>query len=124
MVFFTNVCYIWKGNKRRSSAIYISIRSVAAPPPWFVVPRSPVGYRVLYMYRAPAFYMYSRNIFPDFSLQHFNWSNKWLLKLNILKCKTVNFIYLDEDAFVMLYKSSVRSHLEYAKQYVIRIDLD
>jgi len=30
--------------------------------------------------------------------------------------KTVssNFIYLDEDAFVMLYKSLVRSHLEYA----------
>ena len=25
-----------------------------------------------------------------------------------------NFIYLDEDAFVMLYKSLVRSHLEYA----------
>ena len=25
-----------------------------------------------------------------------------------------NFIYLDDDAFVMLYKSSVRSHLEYA----------
>ena len=25
-----------------------------------------------------------------------------------------NFIYLDEDAFVMLYKSSVRCHLEYA----------
>jgi len=24
-----------------------------------------------------------------------------------------NFIYLDEDAFVMLYKSLVRSHLEY-----------
>ena len=103
-----------------------------------------------------------------------DWSNKWLLKLNILKCKTVffgrninknytyslqgtqlerlehmkdlgvifdnelnfvqhckekintaysylgiifikrNFIYLDKDAFVMLYKSLVRSHLEYA----------
>jgi len=25
-----------------------------------------------------------------------------------------NFIYLDKDAFVMLYKSLVRSHLEYA----------
>jgi len=25
-----------------------------------------------------------------------------------------NFIYLDDDAFVMLYKSLVRSHLEYA----------
>ena len=25
-----------------------------------------------------------------------------------------NFRYLDEDAFVMLYKSLVRSHLEYA----------
>ena len=25
-----------------------------------------------------------------------------------------NFIYLDEDAFVMLYKSLVRSHLDYA----------
>ena len=25
-----------------------------------------------------------------------------------------NFIYLDEDAFVMLYKSLIRSHLEYA----------
>jgi len=25
-----------------------------------------------------------------------------------------NFIYLDEDAFVMLYKSLVRSHIEYA----------
>ena len=25
-----------------------------------------------------------------------------------------NFIYLDEDAFVMLYKSLVRFHLEYA----------
>jgi len=25
-----------------------------------------------------------------------------------------NFIYLDEDAFVMLYKSLLRSHLEYA----------
>ena len=25
-----------------------------------------------------------------------------------------NFIYLDEDPFVMLYKSLVRSHLEYA----------
>ena len=25
-----------------------------------------------------------------------------------------NFIYLDEDTFVMLYKSLVRSHLEYA----------
>jgi len=25
-----------------------------------------------------------------------------------------NFIYLDEDAFVMLYKKLVRSHLEYA----------
>jgi len=25
-----------------------------------------------------------------------------------------NFIYLDEDAFVMLYKSLVRSYLEYA----------
>jgi len=25
-----------------------------------------------------------------------------------------NFIYLDEDAFVMLYKSLVRSNLEYA----------
>ena len=98
-----------------------------------------------------------------------DWSNKWLLKLNILKCKTVffgrninkNYTYsvqgtqlkrlehikdlgvifdselhfvqhckekintaysflgiikrnLDEDAFVMLYKSLVRSHLEYA----------
>ena len=103
-----------------------------------------------------------------------DWSNKWLLKLNmnILKCKTVffgrninknytyslqgtqlvrlehmkdlgvifdtelnfvqhckekintaysylgiikrNFIYLDEHAFVMLYKSLVTSHLEYA----------
>ena len=26
-----------------------------------------------------------------------------------------NCIYLDEDAFVMLYKRSVRSHVEYAK---------
>ena len=26
----------------------------------------------------------------------------------------INFIYLDEDAFVMLYKSLVRSHSEYA----------
>jgi len=104
-----------------------------------------------------------------------DWSNKWLLNLNILKCRTVffgrninknytyflqstllerlehmkdlgvifdselnsvalvqhckenintaysylgiikrNFVYLDEDAFVMLYKSLVRSHLEYA----------
>jgi len=100
-----------------------------------------------------------------------DWSNKWLLKLNILKCKTVffgrninknytyslhgtqlerlehmkdigvifnielhfvqhckekinsaysylgiikRFIYLDKDAFVMLCKSLVRSHLEYA----------
>jgi len=31
--------------------------------------------------------------------------------LGIIK---INFIYLDEDAFVMLYKSLVRSHLEYA----------
>ena len=31
-----------------------------------------------------------------------------------------NFIYLDEDAFVMLYKSLVRSQI----QYGIRIDLD
>ena len=101
-----------------------------------------------------------------------DWSNKWLLKLNNLKCKTVffgrninnnytysvqgtqlerlehmkdlgvifdtelnfvqhckekintaylylgiikrNFIYLDEDAFVIFYKSLVRSHLKYA----------
>ena len=28
--------------------------------------------------------------------------------------ESFNFIYLDEDAFVMLYKSLVRSHLEYA----------
>ena len=100
------------------------------------------------------------------------WSDRWLLKLNIKKCKTVffgrnintqyryslqttelerleeirdlgvifdselsfthhckekistaysflgiikrNFVYLQEDAFVMLYKSLVRSHLEYA----------
>ena len=36
-----------------------------------------------------------------------------------------NFIYLDEDAFVMLYKSFVRSHL--LNLYIlngIRIDLD
>jgi len=101
-----------------------------------------------------------------------DWSNKWLLKLNILKCKTVffrrninkiynysvqgtqlerlehmkdlgvifdselnfvqhckekintaysylgiikrNFIYLDQHTFVVLNKSLVRSHLEYA----------
>jgi len=101
-----------------------------------------------------------------------DWSNKWLLKLNILKCKTVffgrninknytysvqgtqlkrlehikdlgvifdselnfvqhckekintaysylriikrNFIHLDEEAFLILYNSLVRSHLEYA----------
>ena len=32
----------------------------------------------------------------------------------IIQLHTANFIYLDEDAFVMLYKGLVRSHLEYA----------
>jgi len=39
-----------------------------------------------------------------------------------------NFIYLDEDAFIMLYTSLVRSHLEYARKiqyrYGISTDLD
>jgi len=39
--------------------------------------------------------------------------NTAYLYLGIIKRKR-NFIYLDEDAFVMLYKSLVRSHLEYA----------
>ena len=34
-ILFTTVWYIWKGNKRRSSAIYISISWVAAPPCYF-----------------------------------------------------------------------------------------
>ena len=39
-----------------------------------------------------------------------------------------NSIYLDEDAFIMLYTSLVRSHLEYARKiqyrYGISTDLD
>jgi len=37
-----------------------------------------------------------------------------LIRIYYLGVIKRNFIYLDEDAFVMLYKSLVRSHLEYA----------
>ena len=36
-----------------------------------------------------------------------------ILLIHILGIIKRNFIYLDEDAFVMLYKSLVRSNLEY-----------
>jgi len=29
----------------------------------------------------------------------------------------INFIYLDKDAFITLYKALIRSHLEYAVQF-------
>jgi len=45
-------------------------------------------------------------------VQH--WKEKINTAYSYLGIIKRNFIYLDEDAFVMLHKSLVRSHLEYA----------